>query len=85
MRDWFMDQTWQEVYEVESAHEKAELFQNTLVTRMDRKRKRIYRNERRSEKWSKWNKIFKKKETNAKANFYKDTVADLKLKKPGQW
>ena len=52
---------------------------------MDRKRKRIYRKEKRSEKWSKLNNIFKKEVKNAKANFYNDTVADLKLKKPGQW
>ena len=52
---------------------------------MDRKRKRIFRRERRSEKWAKLNKIFKKEVKSAKANFYKEAVADLKLKKPSQW
>ena len=31
------------------------------------------------------NKIFKKEVKSAKANFYKKSVADIKLKKPGQW
>ena len=111
MRDWFMEQTWQEVYETESAHDKAKVFQDILVKKfdeifpektrkiqsdaqpwisqklkkMDRKRKRIYRKERKSEKWSKMNKRFKKEVKSAKANFCKDQVADHKQKKPGQW
>ena len=52
---------------------------------MDRLRKRIYRKERRSIKWKNMNKIFKKEVKSAKANFYKKSVADIKLKKPGQW
>ena len=55
------------------------------LKKMDRKRKRIFRRERRSEKWAKLNKIFKKEVKSAKANFYKEAVADLKLKKPSQW
>ena len=111
MRDWFMEQSWQGVYQTESAHDKAKVFQDILVKKldeifpekirkiqsddqpwisqklkkMDRKRKRIYRKERKSEKWSKMNKLFKKEVKSAKANFYKDQVADLKQKKPGQW
>ena len=26
MKEWFIDQTWQEVYQAESAHDKAEIF-----------------------------------------------------------
>ena len=52
---------------------------------LDRKRKRIFHRERRSEKWKKFNKLFKKEVRTAKANFYKNTVADLKTKNPGQW
>ena len=51
------------------------------LKKMDRKRKRIYGKERRSENWSKLNKIFKKEIKSAKANFHKSTVADLKLEK----
>ena len=52
---------------------------------MDRKRKRIFQTERRSEKWKKMNKLFKKEVKRAKAQFYKNTIADLKQKNPGQW
>ena len=48
---------------------------------LDRKRKRIYHKERRSEKWSKLNKAFKKEVKAAKASFYAERVADLKNKK----
>ena len=111
MKEWFVDQTWEEVFKAETAHEKAELFQNILLkvldeifperTRkisnddqpwithrlkvLDRKRKRIYRKERRSEKWSEMNKLFKKEMKTAKSSFYKKTVADLKIKNPSQW
>ena len=76
MRKWFIDQTWEEVYIEESAHEKAKIFQNMLISKldeifpekmrkinsddqpwisfrlkqMDRRRKRVYHKERRSEK-----------------------------------
>ena len=111
MREWFIDQTWEKVYSAETTHEKAELFQKMLVTKldeifpektrkiqsddqpwitfklkkMDRARKRIYRKERRSSRWQKLDKIFKKEVKGAKAAFYKQTVAELKLKQPGQW
>ena len=111
MKEWFVDQSWENVYCAETAHEKAAVFQQMLLqaledifpekTRkinsddqpwishrlkvLDRKRKRIYRKERRSEKWKAMNKIFKKEVKIAKAHFYKDTVEDLKTKNPGQW
>ena len=79
------------------SHEKALIFQNMLVNKvdkifpektrkiqsddqpwisfrlkkLDRKRKRIYRKERRSSNWQKLDKIFKKEVKMAKANFYK--------------
>ena len=52
---------------------------------LDRRRKRIYRKERRSEKWFYLNKLFKKEVKRAKYDFYKKVVEDLKDKKPGQW
>ena len=55
------------------------------LKKLDRKRKRVYHKERKSPKWKKMEKFFKKEVKSAKANFYKNTVADLKQKKPGEW
>ena len=55
------------------------------LKQLDRKRKRLYRNERRSQKWRKLDKKFKQEVNCAKAAFYKQNVAELKLQKPGQW
>ena len=52
---------------------------------LDRKRKQIYRLERKSEKWKVANKFFKNEVKLAKKDFYKKAIADLKEKKPGQW
>ena len=52
---------------------------------LDRKKKRVYHKERRSEKRKHLNKQFKKEVSLAKAKFYEDIVSDLKLKKPHQW
>ena len=52
---------------------------------MDRQRKRIYHTQRKSDKWQELDKLFKKEIKAAKKNFYKQMVADLKLKNPGQW
>ena len=52
---------------------------------LDRKRKRIYRKERRSEKWKSMDKLFKKELKSAKSRFYEEKVEDLKNKNPGQW
>ena len=35
MRAWFIDKTWEEVYETESAHKKAEIFQEILIQKLD--------------------------------------------------
>ena len=111
MKEWFVDQSWREVYQAESAHMKAEVFQQTLIKALDdffpqkirkiniddqpwishrlkvldRKRKRIFHKERKSEKWKILNKIFKKEVKSAKAKFYQSVVADMKTKNPGQW
>ena len=108
---WLIDQSWDQVYQAKSAHQKAEIFQSTLMSALDkflpvktkrfcdndqpwmtqklkdldRKRKRIYRKERRSDKWKSLNKKFKKDVKLAKSKYYKNTVENLKLKKPGQW
>ena len=111
MKTWFMERTWEDVYSLESAHEKAELFQNILLQkldeifpekiskinsddqpwisnklkRMDRRRKRIFRRERKSEKWKNLDKLFKKEMKTSKAKFYQQSVADLKIAKPSKW
>ena len=35
MRDWFIDETWKEVYETESAIEKAKVFQEMLIDKLN--------------------------------------------------
>ena len=111
MREWFIDQTWDQVYDAKSAHLKAELFQKILVDKlneifpekirkvqsddapwitfklkkMDRKRKRVFHQERRSEKWKQLDLLFKKEVKSAKSDFYRKKVSELRLKKPGQW
>ena len=52
---------------------------------LDRKRKRTYRKEKKSEKWRKHDLEFKIEMKEAKRNFYKKEVAHLKLQKPGNW
>ena len=52
---------------------------------LDRRRKRIFHKERRSERWKILNKQFKKEVKRAKCDFYKKSIEDLKTKKPGQW
>ena len=111
MKEWFVDQSWEEVYQAESAHDKAAVFQKRLLEALDvifpekirkinnddqpwishrlkvldRKRKRLFHKERRSEKWKVLNKLFKKEVKTAKAKFYQKSVAELKTKNPGQW
>ena len=55
------------------------------MKKIDRKRKRIYNKERKSEKSSRFDKIFKEEVKLAKTNFYKNMIADLRKKKPSQW
>ena len=35
MKEWFVDQSWKEVYEAESAHVKADVFQKILLKALD--------------------------------------------------
>ena len=35
LREWFIDQTWEDIYKAESAHDKAEMFQKILVDKID--------------------------------------------------
>ena len=111
MKEWFLNQTWSEIYTQESAHDKAALLKQILfdalneffpvkvrtfasddqpwithkIKLLDRKRKRIYRKQRRSEDWKKADKLFKAEVKEAKKSFYHKMIADTKTKKPGQW
>ena len=86
MQDCLISESWQEILEAQSAHNKADLFQSKILKiyqecfpekiktftdddqpwithrlkLLDRKRKRIFRKGRQSEKWVKSNKLFKK-------------------------
>ena len=55
------------------------------LKKLDRQRKRIYHKHRKSEKWEKLDKQFKKEMKGAKSNFYTKMVSDLKVKNPSQW
>ena len=35
LKNWFIDQTWQPVFQTESVHEKARIFQKLLITALD--------------------------------------------------
>ena len=49
------------------------------LKKLDRKRKRIFRKERKPESWKKANKLFKQEMKTAKTQFYKKSVTNLKL------
>ena len=55
------------------------------IKKLIRQRQRIYHKNRKSEKWKKLHKVCKKEIKSAKANFYKNQVADLLTKSPKQW
>ena len=55
------------------------------MKKLDRKRKRIYRKQRRSEQWKSLDKHFKSQVKCAKESFYKEMIADLRKKNPSQW
>ena len=100
-------ETWTNIYSCKNAHEKAAMFQRTLLDKfhlffpektlkinsddqpwmtsklkkLDRRRKRVYQRERRSEKWQQCDKIFKKEKKQAKSSFYKNIIAYLRQKK----
>ena len=58
---------------------------NSFLKKLDRRRKRIYRKERKSNKWKQLDTLFKAKVREAKQSFYKNFVEDLKLKNPAKW
>ena len=104
LKNWFVDQNWNDVFEEESAHKKAKNFHDLLLKalddflpikmkkicsddqpwithklkKLDRKRKRVYHSERRSQRWKHLNKLFKQEVKDSKAQFYKNRIADLK-------
>ena len=106
--EWLIDQTWDQVYNAESAHQKAATFQKLLVDKideifpektrninsddqpwitfklkkLDRRRKRIFHKERRSEKWKKLDKAFKNAAKCAKSEFYKKQSGRTQAEKP---
>ena len=55
------------------------------LKQIDRKRKRIFRKQRRSEKWKKLNQLFKQEMRAEKTKYYKNKVAELKASNPSQW
>ena len=55
------------------------------LKRLDRRRKRVFRKERKSEKWKKLDKLFKQEMKSEKEKFYQQSVADLKLANPSKW
>ena len=111
MRNWLMNGSFENVFNAESANEKAELFQRMLIVKfedffpekirkissvyapwitqklkkLDRKRKRIYHKERRSDKWKNMNEMSKKQVKCPKESFYKSMIGDLRHKHPSKW
>ena len=55
------------------------------LKKLDRRRKRVFNKERKSEKWKNLDKIFRKEAKLEKSEFYKKTVADLRKENPSQW
>ena len=55
------------------------------LKKLDRRRKRIFRKQRRSEQWKSLDKHFKSQVKCAKESFYKEMIADLRKKNPSQW
>ena len=55
------------------------------LKKLDRQRKRIYRKERKSERWKSLDSEFRKAVKSSKASFYQNMIADLKKKNPSQW
>ena len=55
------------------------------LKQLDRRRKRIFRKERKSEKWKKIDKLFRQEMKSEKSKYYQNKVAELKISKPGKW
>ena len=109
--DWLSQHPWDNVYNDESAHNKAQTFQSDLldalnhflpektvnfssddqpwcnpaIKDLDRKCKREYNKHRKSKRWKYLNTKFEQMCSNAKSNYYRNIVEDLKTSNPGQW
>ena len=108
---WLKDQQWLNVFSAETAHSKAEIFQEMLLTKLNvclpikirkvssddqpfctekmkkfkRLKAREYNKNRRSNKWKKLNKLYKKEVSIAKKGYYKNVLKDLKQLNVSQW
>ena len=60
-------------------------FYNDKLDKLNRKKKREYAKRRQSDKWKTLNHKFKAKVRQAKQNFYKTKVDNLKTVNPGKW
>ena len=58
---------------------------NQKLKKLDRRRKRVYHKQRRSEKWKILERNFKTEVKSAKENFYTNMIADLRTKNPSKW
>jgi hypothetical protein len=111
LKQWLDDETWQQLYQMESAHEKAEYLHMRLleqlniflpektinirpddqpwvtseIKQIDRNRKREYCRKKRSPKWNKLDEEFNVKSEEAKVNYSKNIVNDLRFSNQSQW
>ena len=111
MGQWLQSQKWHQVYQAKTSHQKAEIFQDMLMTTLnkflpikelkvstddkpwinheikllDRKRKREFFHNKKSKKWSELDQTFKIKSLQAKQNYQKNVVRDLKNTDSSKW
>ena len=55
------------------------------IKKFSKKKERVFWKERRSERWKILNKKFQKMVKEAKSNFYKNMIEELKVTNPGRW
>ena len=55
------------------------------MKRLKRKKSREYNKKRKSKKWKSLNTNYDEEVSNAKRDYYKNIIKDLKNSKPGQW
>ena len=110
-KQWLQYENWLEVYQLETAHQKAEYLHKTLIEKMDcflpektikvrkddqpwanneiksldRRCKREYSKRKKSSKWNSMTENFRKKCEQAKKDYSKNIVNDLKSSNPSQW
>ena len=60
-------------------------FYTPELKNLDKKRKKEFQKHRRSGKYQHLNRKYKQKCRNAKKNFYKNFIQDLKISNPRQW